>query len=296
MAKFTSPEDCLVPGFKGNLGPVGVLTFKAKAAGGAFVKFDHARMLLNDGNGTDVLSEVHDKVFNVVTDTTAPNPIKISLVGESDTTHVSETPTIQFSATDDLSGIDHYDVYANDKLVAANASSPYSFDKQPAGSMLVKVVAYDKSGNKTAGGLPLTIVPLQIRVPTPVPGPQPATVTYIQKAVVFPIYLLVVLNLIALLIIGGLIMQLRKNKQKEVSEERMLTELRSILHTEFTSFSQRMMLSISAEIKAIRKAVEQNEISLKEATKKIETLKKLQDQFGGSTYSNWRGRINPDNF
>ncbi|HEV8601448.1 MAG TPA: cohesin domain-containing protein [Patescibacteria group bacterium] len=53
------------PGYTGNAGLLGTMTFRAKAAGTADVSISNGKVLLNDGKGTDALSTTLGSTFKI---------------------------------------------------------------------------------------------------------------------------------------------------------------------------------------------------------------------------------------
>lgn len=129
---------------------------------------------LNDGNGTKVPAQLKDVTINVVAkksgvatqndwssvvskDTTSPEDFII--VFGQDKNLFSGKKFAFFSAVDNQSGIDHYDVSENG-APAVRSGSTYVMQDQ-SDSVKLSVVAYDKAGNKkSASSVPATSSPI----------------------------------------------------------------------------------------------------------------------------------------
>lgn len=97
--------------------------------------------------------------YKVQIDTNPPNPFQpvTDPVGES-----SVRPTISFSTTDALSGIDHYEVKL-DNGAFFQSSNPYRPDRISSGEHTFTIRAVDKAGNFTDGSAKVRIK----EIPTP---------------------------------------------------------------------------------------------------------------------------------
>ena len=62
------------PGYTGSAGNVGTMTFRAKAEGEATITITSGKVLLNDGFGTDALSDTSSAHFTIAAGSTAPPP------------------------------------------------------------------------------------------------------------------------------------------------------------------------------------------------------------------------------
>ena len=300
------------PGYNGNSGVVGVMTFRAKKEGAASVSVSSGKVLLNDGQGTDALNgkqsgnytitppaagapevsstnepdqtkwyaknlidlswtrpsnaygfsfildqnpntEPDDTLDTTVTttqnypnpadgvwyfhikargktsgfgptttfkiqiDNTSPKSFNVTLAGQTNLNNVNNTPTIEFNATDDMSGLDHYSIYLDDtgstslasNLKTDKATSPYTFNELSGGPHIIKVIAYDKAGNTTSAQLPIVIT-----------GAQQVTekvTTLVQTKLQIPVIALLIINglmfLIILVLLYLLLVQRKKQKQ-----------------------------------------------------------------------------------
>jgi hypothetical protein len=85
--------------------------------------------------------------YKVQIDTEAPSPFTVSVVESS-----GKPPAAQFRSEDVLSGIDRYEILINDAKIGSIsegelAGGVYDLPEQGAGTVRVKVIAYDKAGN-----------------------------------------------------------------------------------------------------------------------------------------------------
>ncbi len=77
-------------GINASRGLITTMTFRAKAVGSAVVKFDTSRVLLNDGNGTETVTQNYNSVFDLI----LPPPAGPIVVSE---THPDQTKWYQNS-------------------------------------------------------------------------------------------------------------------------------------------------------------------------------------------------------
>ena len=85
--------------------------------------------------------------FQILIDTEEPESFDIELKDEIDENNVSRTPTVNFGATDETSGIDHYDVLIDDEVVFSGPEETYAFGRISKGDRVVTVIAFAKAGN-----------------------------------------------------------------------------------------------------------------------------------------------------
>jgi hypothetical protein len=154
-------------GVPGGFSIEGATVFKiivqAKKAGSITISPQHISVFANDGKGTIIPAQVKNLVIKVLPskagaagindwsaivskDTTPPEPF-IVVLGQ-DPSVFSGKKFAFFSALDNQSGIDHYDVSEN-AAPAVRSGSTYVFQNQ-SGDITLNVVAYDKAGNKTS--------------------------------------------------------------------------------------------------------------------------------------------------
>jgi hypothetical protein len=152
--------------------------------------------------------------YKVLIDTVAPLPFTINLLSEPSTSDTSITPTVEYSANDDTSGVYRYDVYMDGKLAKELGGSPFAFPKTEQGPHTIKVFAYDRAGNGTAAELPVNIT---------IPGQQPVTFDFMKKFVQLPLYGLILLNLIILLVVGVVVRQNKKQTQAVIALQSGIT-------------------------------------------------------------------------
>jgi len=109
--------------------------------------------------------------FKVNIDTVPPEAFTVGIEGKNilpnQPVDVQGTNfRITFNAVDKLSGVSHYDVYVDEKLSQAAASSPYALGPLSVGSHTIKVTAFDQAGNSTDSTLILNVLPPQISAAT----------------------------------------------------------------------------------------------------------------------------------
>lgn len=143
--------------------------------------------------------------FRILIDTTPPQPVEIKLVGQSNLSDVTRTPTIEFAAADALAGIDHYDIFLDDQFIVTVSHNPYTFSKLEPGPHTTKVVAYDRAGNTQATSLPIIVAGQPV---------EKETVTGIAS---LPLYVMVASNIILFLVILVLIWLLLQRKHDHSS-------------------------------------------------------------------------------
>lgn len=102
--------------------------------------------------------------FNV--DTGLPTDLKASF---TDTDESNTRPIIKISATDTLSGIDHYEIYANNTTSTwtDDGTGQYQMETLPTGSHEIKITTYDKAGNNISTELFRNVVPIVEAVEAP---------------------------------------------------------------------------------------------------------------------------------
>jgi hypothetical protein len=156
---------------------------------------------------------VHKKIG---IDTEVPKLFDIKLVGQDDLNDVTRTPTVEFQGVDELSGIDHYDVYINKikdgepELVAENITSPYTFDKLESGPHLIWISAYDKAGNVRKSELPIIAAG----------GGSAPTLDFLFQSYPLPVYIILLMNFLILILMGVIIyLLLRKEKQRNSNDK-----------------------------------------------------------------------------
>ncbi len=160
-----------VGGVPGGFSIEGATLFKiivqATKQGTITIRPQNMSVFANDGNGTKIPPQLKDFTLTVVpaktgsiaindwsntvaTDTVPPAPFII--VPGQDQSLFAGKKFAFFSAVDNQSGIDHYDVSENGGP-AVRSGSMYVFQDQ-SGNAVLNVVAYDKAGNKTIAMYP----------------------------------------------------------------------------------------------------------------------------------------------
>ncbi|MEI8248887.1 MAG: hypothetical protein WCG07_00115 [Candidatus Taylorbacteria bacterium] len=161
-----------VGGVPGGFSIEGTTMFKiivqATKAGSVSVDPSTISVYLNDGSGTKapviikgVYIKIDPKSSNSVTsndwldmistDRISPEPF--SIVDGQDNSLFSGKKFVYFTAVDNQSGIDHYDV-SEDGGPVVRSGSTYVFQDQ-SGNATLNVTAYDKAGNKRSATYPL---------------------------------------------------------------------------------------------------------------------------------------------
>lgn len=160
-----------VGGVPGGFSIEGATLFKivvdAKKEGTITISPQNISVFANDGNGTKVPATIKDIVINVIpakqgnaiqndwssivsADRIAPNNF-IIVLGQ-DNNVFSGKKFAFFSAVDNQSGIDHYDV-SEDGLPAVRSGSTYVLQNQ-SDNIKLNVIAYDKAGNTKSASYP----------------------------------------------------------------------------------------------------------------------------------------------
>ncbi|MDP3995753.1 MAG: cohesin domain-containing protein [bacterium] len=98
----------------------------------------------------------------VLIDTVSPLPFEVTVDNDGDLTN--PTPTLHFSTTDSLSGIEYYEVKVVDEKVliteAERKKNPFVLPPQVPGTTLVEVKAFDKAGNSSLATAEFEILPI----------------------------------------------------------------------------------------------------------------------------------------
>ena len=93
--------------------------------------------------------------YTVQIDTVPPLPFTITFLSGTTTAQYGTTIPLQFTASDELSGIEYYEISVDGKQTRINAddgSRPYALPAQPSGDHTLLIQAYDKAGNVTNAG------------------------------------------------------------------------------------------------------------------------------------------------
>ena len=143
--------------------------------------------------------------FKIQIDTTAPKPFEIKLAGQSDLNNVSSTPTINYDAADETSGIGSYSIILDGQQVA-ESSSPYTFAKINPGSHTVSVVAYDKAGNKQQADLKIIVT-------------QEVAQSFLKRNLQLPLYVLILVNLLVLLLVLTLVWLIFRKRRRHTTQQ-----------------------------------------------------------------------------
>jgi len=98
--------------------------------------------------------------FRIQIDSISPTDLKISC-DEGEITF-NPSPTIRFSAKDDLSGIDHFTIKINEKEIFETKENYFQLPKQKPGKIAINVSAFDKAGNFIEDKILINISPIPI--------------------------------------------------------------------------------------------------------------------------------------
>ncbi len=158
----------------------------------------------------------------IMIDTVPPAEFQIALLDQGDD---ATTPKISMKTTDDLAGMDRYEIYFNDASVGtvkeADLGTGFLIPPQAGGPTKVKVKAYDKAGNIRESSKELTL-PL---VAKPVKGAKPGEVVAVPGFFTTERILL----LIFAFVIGVLsTLNLRNRKSSERDRLHILTEVAAV--------------------------------------------------------------------
>ncbi len=97
--------------------------------------------------------------FKVQIDTVVPNVLAPTL--DTDQISTKGSTTLRFGTTDELSGVDHYEVSLNQGSYSV-AESPYLLQKLEPNTYLVSVKAVDRAGNAIFGASTLRVYPPEL--------------------------------------------------------------------------------------------------------------------------------------
>ena len=213
--------------------------------------------------------------FRIQIDTMQPRFFEITMIGQADLKDVTRTPTVAFEAKDDLSGIDHYDIFLDEQLTLSGVKAPYSFGKIQSGPHIIKVIAYDKASNSRTTALPVIIT-------SPIDA---------QRIVSTPLYALVLVNIaifISIIFVAWLLLHHHQQQLSRISDEvgdlqkdidQSLTKMkvgisRRILNLlsraptkEFEEKVQHALTDVAAGVNAMEEKIDADMGDLKEATK-----------------------------
>jgi len=105
--------------------------------------------------------------FKFQIDTQPPKPFKIEVKEGKETTNPQ--PTLFFEATDEMSGIDYYEIIIDGKAPIKTEKSEYKIPFQDLGKHTIIVKAVDKAGNETLAMTEIEILPIEAPVITDYP-------------------------------------------------------------------------------------------------------------------------------
>lgn len=219
-----------VGGVPGGFSIEGATLFKiivtATSTGTVTITPEDMTVFANDGNGTKVpvqlkgltitvvpavagVAPVNDWTSIISTDTTPPEPF-IIVIGQDPSVYGGKK-FAYFSAVDNQSGIDHYEV-SEDGAPYVRSGSTYVMQDQ-SNSVRLNVVAYDKAGNTRSASYPIASIP----------SSQNNSVSWMSIIIVVVI---VVILIVIIYMIGKKISKNRKlKKNKEDSSSNAPTNL-----------------------------------------------------------------------
>lgn len=102
--------------------------------------------------------------FKFQIDTQPPKPFKIEAKEEKETTNPQ--PTLLFETTDEMSGIDYYEIMIDGKSSTKTERPEYKIPSQDLGKHTIIVKAVDKAGNETLVMTDIEILPIEAPVIT----------------------------------------------------------------------------------------------------------------------------------
>ncbi len=181
-------------------------------------------------------STVH---FPIRIDTQSPKPFELQLTGQKDLSNIISSPTVEFTATDDGSGIAKYDAYVDGNLAAENIGSPYTYEKLTGGDHVLRIVAYDRAGNSVKADLSVIVSGPE----APVSEAHPI----FKRTIQVPVLILIGMNaLIILLLIIIIILLWRRKKEKPENVD--LAQIQKEMNDGINALKE----LINAELSAIR--------------------------------------------
>jgi len=105
--------------------------------------------------------------FKSQIDTTPPKPFQIEVKEGKETT--DPQPTLSFETTDEISGIDYYEIIIDTENPIRTDKSEYKIPPQDLGRHTIIVKAVDKAGNQTLAMTEINILPIEAPVITDYP-------------------------------------------------------------------------------------------------------------------------------
>lgn len=165
--------------------------------------------------------------YKIQIDTVKPLLFDITLVGQTDLNDVTRTPTVEFAAKDELSGVDHYAIYVDGDLTEEQATSPYTFSKLETGPHLLRVVAVDKAGNDRKAELPIMVQ-------------TPPAIGFFQRNLTLPTYILLGMNLLILILFGWFIRFVFGRRKKSVKQTDEIAQIQADIDDSLEELRQRI--------------------------------------------------------
>jgi len=165
------------PGFSGLAGKIIEIVFRVKKQGSATLAFSSAVVRADDGYGTDILKMTDQAKFDLLPvkmppsirlDTKPPKPFEIRVKEGKETTNPQ--PTLFFETSDEISGINYYEIIIDGKAPIKTEKPEYKIPFQDLGKHTIIVKAVDKAGNKTSAMTEIEILPIEAPVITDYPS------------------------------------------------------------------------------------------------------------------------------
>jgi len=205
--------------------------------------------------------------YKVQIDTVPPLPFTLTFLNGTSTQ--SGSPTVaQFTAIDELSGIDHYQLAIDGKESTASAdegSKPYAFTATDSGTHVLVVQAFDKAGNITS--VQGTFVVIGNAVPAPSP-----LFTFGWLAVNYVSLLLILIAILGTLIFGAWYIRVHFSAYRR-NLNRRLGLTHAHVHKEFDNLKD----ALTEEIFKLEQVKSARALT-REESRLIERFKDLLDQ------------------
>ncbi|OGE76644.1 MAG: hypothetical protein A3K05_00085 [Candidatus Doudnabacteria bacterium RIFCSPHIGHO2_01_48_18] len=131
--------------------------------------------------------------FPIQIDTVAPKPLDIKVPEHDNLQDMPSTFTLYFEHDDP--NLDYYELYLDGVLIATIPHNPFTFENLAPGHHSIKLVAFDKAGNKTESSLSIAVTQK-----TPALG-----LDFFDQTFTLPAYILIILNLVVIILLAVII-------------------------------------------------------------------------------------------
>jgi hypothetical protein len=193
--------------------------------------------------------------FKISVDAVPPKPFDINIEGTGADMRVT------FGATDELSGIQRYDLYEGQTKIKENVQSPLDLSVLGNGTRNIRIVAIDKAWNEAVASATIAIE-----------GATGAGIfDWLKTPIQIPLYILLLFNLLLMLIILCLLFLLLKKREDKKSVELDIGALKA----EIDEALDGMKRDINKKISGL-KADSQEELDEKEQ----ELTAEVKDEIG----------------